>query len=181
VDEKIRQLRALKAEIEEKLEDPWFYPSQGGVDGYLGTGPVMIVGQRPSTGGGELGGRGPSAVAFQAFYGSLKRSGFENAHLTDLVKERKKVGTLSEEELDRNWPFFASELSVVAPILVVALGGDVLEPLVRRIDRIVPFWRVTHYSYRYGKGMKVGQQFDRDIQRLAEVLKRTGGCCRPRR
>jgi hypothetical protein len=49
----------------------------------------------------------------------------------------------------------------------------VLEHLVQRIDRLVPFWRVTHYSYRYGKGREVGQQFDEDIQRLATVLKRT--------
>ena len=176
MEEKRQQLLEHKAAIERELEgrDPWFFPSQDGVDGYMGTGPVMFVGQRPSTGGGELGGRGPSAVAFQAFYASLKRHGFENAHLTDLVKERKKVGALSREELDRNWPFFENELSVVKPVVVVALGGDVLEPLVRRIDRIVPFWRVTHYAYRYRKGSRIGQQFDRDIQRLAEVLKKTG-------
>jgi len=148
VEEKRQWLLELKAEIERQLDrrDPWFFPSQDGVEGYLGTGPVMIVGQRPSTGGGELGGRGLSAVAFQAFYGSLKRNGLENAHVTDLVKEQKKVGALSKEELERNWRFFESELSIVEPIVVVALGNDVLEPLVRRIDRIVPF--LARYTLR---------------------------------
>lgn len=170
--DKKQRLRSLQTEIKRELEgrDPWFFPTQWGVDGYVGAGPVMFVAQRPSMGGGPRGGNSLSARAFRSFYESLKRRGYANAHITDLVKERKTVGKLSKEELDRNWPFLKQEISIVQPVVIVALGQDVLEPLVQRMDSLIPFWRVTHYSYRYGRGEKLGERFDQDVQRLKQVL-----------
>ncbi len=113
-------------------------------------------------------------MTLSAFYTSLKRYGFQDAHITDLVKERKLVGPLTAAELDRSWPFFDKELSIVEPLVVVALGNGVLEPLVRRIDRIVPFWRVTHYAYRFRKGSRIGAEFDEDLKRLNLALWNSG-------
>lgn len=184
MEDKTEQLLRLQAKIRQELEYPWFFPSKGDpskgekvVDGYLGTGPEMIVGQRPAAGGWKPGGKPPApghaAIVLDRFYDSLKRHGFEHAHLTDLVKEPKEVGGLTLEELDRNWKFFETEILIVDPVVIVALGNEVLGHLQQRLDRLVPLWRVTHYAYRYGKGQAVGQRFDRDIQRLAEVLKVT--------
>lgn len=48
--EKTRQLELLRAEIKATIPNPWLFPTQDRVMGFVGTGPVMFIGERPSTG-----------------------------------------------------------------------------------------------------------------------------------
>ena len=156
----------------------WFFSSENDVDGYLGTDPIVFVGIRPSTGKG-----GFARPIFNSFYDRLKRHGFAHAHVTDLVKESMRVGYPTDEQVDRNWPYFLEELSIVDPVVIVALGGWVFKQLENRRDdledrlnRQVTLKRVTHYSYRYGSREKLGKRFDDEFERLAQSLKgREGG------
>ncbi|MCC6018931.1 MAG: hypothetical protein LM601_07865 [Candidatus Verstraetearchaeota archaeon] len=66
-------------------EEPWFFPPRedGDVKGFLGTGDVIFVCERPSMRGGVA----PDDLDLK-FYGLLEKYGFGNTHITDLVKCR---------------------------------------------------------------------------------------------
>ncbi|MEM2533931.1 MAG: hypothetical protein QXK12_07920 [Candidatus Nezhaarchaeales archaeon] len=72
-------------------KDPWFFPphEETGIKGFLGTGDVCFICQRPSTRGDEA----PDKFTLR-FYELLRRSGFEGAHITDIVKCRGLAGKL---------------------------------------------------------------------------------------
>ena len=168
---KLKQLQVLKERMEQDFRSQfpdsrlWFFSNENKVDGYWGTDAVMFVGIRPSTGKG-----GFARPTFNAFYDLLERHGFAHAHVTDLVKESMEVGYPSDAQVDRNWPYFLEELSIVDPIVVVALGRWVFDELHKRWDRLVPLRRVTHYAFRYGSRSKIGQQLDEEFQRLRKDL-----------
>ena len=172
VEDNKRMLLDLKARMEANFGNKrlWFFSSESGVDGYLGVDPVMFVGIRPSTGKG-----GFAQPTFNAFYDLLKRHGFAHAHVTDLVKESMQVGYPSDEQIERNWPYFLEELAVVDPAVIVALGWWVFNQLQKRLKRSLPLVRVTHYSYRYGSREKLRNRFDDEFEGLAESLKRREG------
>lgn len=47
---KADELPRLQAEIEARIPNAWLFPQIGNVKGFMGTGPIMIVAERPSTG-----------------------------------------------------------------------------------------------------------------------------------
>lgn len=165
----------MKRDFRKKLPGSrlWFFSSENDVDGYLGTDPIVFVGIRPSTGEG-----GFARPIFNSFYDRLKRHGFSQAHVTDIVKERMEVGYPSDEQMERNWRYFLDELSIVDPVVIVALGGWVFKQLRNRradlrnrLNRQVTLERVTHYSYRFGSREKLAKRFDDEFERLAKKLK----------
>ena len=171
VADKQRRLRELRQRMEDhfKLHFPdsrlWFFTDEGGgVDGYLGTEPVMFVGSRPSSGRGGL---APQVLG--DFYGLMKEYGFSQAHVTDVVKEVGE-GDPSPEEVKQNWPFFLEELRIVQPKVVVALGRWVFDTLEQRLDWLVPVRRFTHYAYRFRSHSKREEQSRADFERLKRML-----------
>jgi uracil-DNA glycosylase len=158
----------------------WFFEGDDEVAGYLGTEPVMFVGKNPSLGGRRLdragravrGGNAPQVLA--RFYARLKEYGFARAHVTDIVKEAMPVRVpLSDEQVERNWPFFREELSIVEPAVVVALGGWVFKTLERRLGRQRPLLGFTHYAYRFKSRSELEQIFREDFERLRIALANT--------
>jgi len=176
------RLQGLKKRMEERfrLDFPgsrlWFFQDAcGRVDGYFGTDPVVFVGQRPSTGRGGL-----AHGALGGFYDLLREYGFAHAHITDVVKEQMEVGLPSDEQVDRNWPYFLEELQIVEPKIIVALGGWVFYTLEQRLDWLVPLRRFTHYSYRFRSQIRREQDLRADFQRLKRTLESADTrCCAP--
>ncbi len=152
----------------------WFFPdSAGAIQGYLGTDPVVFVGQRPSTGRGGL-----SRQALGGFYTLLCEYGFAGAHVTDIVKEQMPVGVPSNEQVERNWPFFREELEILQPKVLVALGSWVFQTLDQRLDALLPVRRFTHYSYRFGQASQLEQELRANLARLRDMLASSNnGCC----
>ena len=145
----------------------WFFPpgekiGVTGVEGYEGIGPVMIVGPRPSFGGGN------SPGALERFYQVLAADErLRRAHLTDIVKERG-TGNPTKDELERNWRFFVEELKIIQPTVVLALGDWVFLTLGRKLDRLVPLLLVTHYAYRFN----ARPSFKKDMERVLKAMER---------
>src|SRR5580704_2060690 len=69
----------------------WRFPAQEPVQGFLGVGPVFIVGDQPSK--SEW---GPNHPNRRAFYGLLEKVGGANFHLTDVYKRRGESESLKE-------------------------------------------------------------------------------------
>jgi uracil-DNA glycosylase len=181
-DAKREKLAELRTRMEQRFRhdfpEPdrwlWFFEGNDEVAGYLGTEPVMFVGQRPSTGKG-----GTARVALGGFYGLLVDYGFAKAHVTDLVKERMKVGTPSDDQVKWNWPFLREELDIIRPKVVVALGGWVHETLEQRIPYLLPIERMTHYSYRFANQLQREKRLRGDLARIRTKVDATAAsCCR---
>jgi uracil-DNA glycosylase family 4 len=176
------------AELKKRMEDYfsrefpksclWFFGDRSrGVDGYLGTEPVMFVGKNPSRGGRvDLAGHvvwvGNAPQVLERFYNRLKKYGFARAHVTDIVKEAMPANEeLSDQQVERNWPFFCKELSIVEPAVVVALGWWVFNTLEQRLGRQFPLLRFTHYAYRYKSRGELEERFRKEFECLQQILK----------
>jgi uracil-DNA glycosylase family 4 len=111
---------------------PWFFPPYGSeeckeVKGFLGMGEfktcdgesrrVIFLCKRPSTG------TFPSE-ADKYFYKLLGEKGFENAHLTDLIKCRGKTNEpkkVFENMAKKCFHFLEQEIEIIKPDLIVAV------------------------------------------------------------
>jgi len=116
---KILKLTALTDEIDAHPEW-WKFPKDGTIEGFMGTGPVFIVGDQPSRSEWP-----PSHPNRKAFYSALKRLGLENAHLTDLYKKRGQCSELRRalpSDFGYRLAFFKREIELLKPTQIVALG-----------------------------------------------------------
>ncbi len=121
------------------LRGPWFFPpDKSGVKGFFGTGNVMFVCPRPSTGGFDK--------AVESFYKLLRRYGFSNAHLTDMVKCRSKAGEISRTEVENCLPFLNKEIEILKPRIIIAVGDAVYKELKDKFHNVT---KIPHYSYAY--------------------------------
>ena len=131
----------------------------------------MFVCQRPASGGTF-----PSK-ADKLFYKYLSRYGFEDAHITDLVKCSDKAGKLDSATVRNCLPILVEEIGLLKPDLIVAVGKDTekeIEKQVKpRLDPGVQVEEIYHYSYvsRYGREKKLRKQMRR-IAKLAGVRTR---------
>ena len=167
-DSKRERLEELRREIIEeffvkKWMDVWFYPEYDGVMGYLGTQDIAFVGLSPSyhafpTKYPNLieGAKTTALKCIRIFYKVLKDMGFENAHLTDVMKIRaegkEQVETYFQDQalLNRNLEYLSREFEIIQPRLVVALGKRALEFLQEVSPKRFPgikIRKITHYSY----------------------------------
>jgi uracil-DNA glycosylase len=142
---KVHELEALREEINATIRGAWLFPSVGQVKGFLGTGTVMFVGERPST--GKFG--GPSDTLL---YNILERHGVPNSHLTDVIKTQGKVRDPYPTDIAPHRRIFDRELEIVRPDLIIAFGQKVYDLL--QFSFATSNFRICqvfHYSYtRYG-------------------------------
>lgn len=126
--------------------DWWRFPADGPVRGFLGTGPLFIVGDQPSTSPWES-----SHLHRREFYGLLTRLEAGNAHLTDLYKKRGPAGALRSglpDDFAAHVAFFHDELALLRPTRVVALGDHADHLLRAHVPEIVPILtKMWHFGY----------------------------------
>jgi len=126
---------------------PWFFPPypNGNVKGFFGTEGVVFICKIPSTGGRTFPDR-----RVKMFYELLSKHGLENAHITDLVKCRRRT-KLSAEEWERMlnncFHFLIKELAILMlggaelenlrSILLVPVGGAAHKALKKRREELI--------------------------------------------
>ena len=148
-------------------KDVWFYPEYEGVMGYLGTQDIAFVSSNPGCS------CFPTSYD-KVFYKVLKDMGFENAHLTDVLKIRAKGEDVDKyfkdrALLDKNLEYLSREFEIIQPKLVVAVGERAERILCRRFPSM-RIHRIMHYSYlRY---FKEGERYPRYREEV-EHVKRT--------
>ncbi len=119
---KIQHLELLRNEIISTLTDTWLFPTLEPVQGFLGNGPVMFVGERPSTGSFN-------DKPARLLYSLLEKYGVADSHLTDVIKTREKVGQPYPEDMSPHWRIFNREIEIVEPRLIIAFGPKVYDLL----------------------------------------------------
>jgi uracil-DNA glycosylase len=138
---KVRSLVILQDEILSSVPDPWLFPTRGSVKGFLGTSAVMLVAERPST--GSFGG-----PADYLLYSLLEKYGVADAHLTDVIKSRGKVGDPYPVDMSAHRRVFDREIEILKPRLVLAFGKKVYDLLQFSLAGSgISVRAIWHYSY----------------------------------
>ena len=126
------------------------FPTYEGVKGFCGDRDYVFVAAQPSMS------VFPTRWDERLYY-CMAKYGFNNAHLTDLVKCRGEPGKdLSEMEVDRCIGWFEAEVEIVDPQVVVALGKKAFDELK---DCFEPVLMVTHYSNRFVDDLEYEEEF----------------------
>ena len=133
-------------------EDWWIFPEENSVKGFMGMGPVFIVGDQPSTDPWP-----PEHPNRRVFYNTLQKAGLAGAHLTDLYKRRGLSSALEHglpSDFSDHVSLFQEEIKLLQPTLIVALGQLAQRLLIENVrfwKRSVP--RIWHFSHvvRVGK------------------------------
>ncbi|MEK7656119.1 MAG: uracil-DNA glycosylase family protein [Elusimicrobiota bacterium] len=157
---KLKQLEALCDQIHSSIEKPWLFPTRGAVQGFLGTGSVMFVGERPST--GNFGGPSDSLL-----YSLLEKHGVADAHLTDVIKTRGKVGE-PYPDMYGHREVFDRELDILKPRMIIAFGQKVHDLLRFCLaEKRTPIRTIWHYSYTRRGSDKV-PRFEEQLKRALQ-------------
>lgn len=144
-------------------EGPWFFPpsEDNRVKGFLGTGKVIFICPRPSTRG-----KIPSQADLH-FYELMKKYGFEDAHITDLVKCRGMAGEISKKVIDNCFPFLQEEIIILKPKLMIAVGDQVHRALTKKSIRSE---KITHYAFRYIPRKKLKKKLEEDFRSVRKNI-----------
>jgi len=162
-------LADLAASIEKEIGGFWLFPPEPyGIGGFCGLGPLMFIGDQPSTNEWC-----ECDAGRRLFYGKLLKYGLANAHLTDFYKKRGKSRALRhwrKHGLPPDWeiihkPVLDRELAIVNPARIVAIGGLAYELLDQFLPNLRPrLVRMTHFA----EGVKPGKLLDFEVSfRLA--------------
>ncbi len=149
---KERKLKVLEEKIKRLTrEETWFYPEYSGVKGWLGTQDIMFVGSNPSCN------KFPTRHT-DFFYEQLKKNGFKNAHLTDLIKIRAKndeADTVIDKTFNEQIKFFKEETNIIKPKLIVIMGYRAKKMLKKFSYEDKRFHFIYHYSsIRFPRNVK---------------------------
>lgn len=150
-------LQRLKQKIDAIIPDAWVFPTQGNVHGFLGTGPIMFVAERPAT--GKSGG-----PAFRLLYNLLEKLGVGNSHLTDIIKSRGKVGEPYPKEMGPHKRIFDLEMRIIRPRIIITFGQkvyDLLQFTLAGAD--INIRRVYHYAYTR-RGAEKAAMFEKQLR-----------------
>jgi hypothetical protein len=152
--ERSKQTRLLAlAALIDSHADWWRFPADEPVRGFLGTDPLFIVGDQPSTSSW-----GPLHPNRQFFYGLLTKLGAANAHLTDLYKVRGRPGSLKAglpADFGVHLRIFRQELEIIKPARVVALGEDAYRLMNMHVPELRGILRqIWHFAYAAGYGRR---------------------------
>jgi len=144
---KAELLHQLQQQITTEVKDAWLFPQRRAVSGFLGTGPVVIVGWRPSWSAFQDDG------ANKLFYDILTECGLENVHLTNVVKSRGHAGEQDPENLVAHEEIFRRELEIVSAPYAVATMGNAHDRVAALLMKqgVKPIFRLPMYaSMNYG-------------------------------
>lgn len=138
--EKRAKLEQLQTEIYATIDNAWLFPESEGIGGFLGTGPIMIVAERPST--GTFGSK-----ADRLLYSLLGEYGAADTHLTDVIKSRGRVDDAYPANLAPDKSFFDRELEIVQPKRIIAFGDKVHDMLKFMLaGHGIPVLKTWHYA-----------------------------------
>ena len=145
IENKKESLRKLADDISSR-ESWWLFPSEGPIQGFMGRGPVFIVGDQPSQSEWP-----PQHPCRRAFYDTLQQVGLTKAHLTDLYKKRGEPSAL-KHGLPTDFPehlnLFRHEIEILKPKLIVALGELAQRLLIQNLPEWdIPIPRIWHFSH----------------------------------
>jgi hypothetical protein len=161
-------LHELQQRITTEIKDAWLFPQRRAVGGFLGTGPIVIVGWRPSHS------PFPDEGANRLFYDILTEYGLENAHLTNVIKSRGRKGDPDPEDLPVHEEIFWRELEITsAPYAVAPMGNEYYDRIAALLlaRGVKPIARLPQYaSMNYGPDQVAA--FRRAIADLAAVARR---------
>jgi len=163
----------------------WNFPTIGDVKGFFGAEDYIFVATQPHL--GEF----PKTQNDRRLYVNMKKYGFNNAHLTDVVKCRgRKFKELTKTEVDNCIKWFDKEVRIVKPKVIIALGKKAFDVLIA-IDRFKPLLGLTHYSarisddeyekefealryfldsYKYQHGMRIKDFITEEQRKLKETM-----------
>ena len=118
-----QMLHRLQEQVISEIKDAWLFPQRRAVSGFLGTGPIVFVGWRPSF--------SPFADdgANRLFYDILTEFGLENAHLTNVVKSRGQKDEADPVDFASHEDIFWRELEIVS-------GAGAVVPMGTAYDRV---------------------------------------------
>ncbi len=161
-------LTKLVTVIGQEVKGGWLFPPEPhGVAGFLGTGPLMFIGDQPSFN------EWPECDAGRRlFYGKLSKYCLSDAHLTDFYKQRGKSSALQhwrKQELPRDWlvhkAILDEELETLNPTRIVAIGGLAYNLIHHFMPTLRPrLFKMKHFAY----GVKPHKLLDFEVSfRLA--------------
>ena len=167
--EKINKLKELRNEIENEFgkDKVWFFPETDLCKGFYGTQNIIFLCLNPSK----------SNIPFDKkptdlnFYSKLNELGFENAHITDLIKT--KVSNKEAEKyltdfnfMIRELKFLKKEIEIIKPKLIISLGKSKKELYENCLkDYNIPIINIKHYSLRFPR---LQEKFNEDILKIKE-------------
>lgn len=141
----------------------WMFPSEGPIQGFMGRGPVFIVGDQPSLSEWPI-----EHPCRRAFYDTLQKVGLTNAHLTDLYKKRGFPSALKHglpPDFPEHLNLFHNEIKILKPKLIVALGEIVQRLLIENLTEWeLPISRIWHFSYVARSGRE--PQYENHIREI---------------
>src|SRR5579862_8842812 len=138
-----QKLEELREDIKKRWRKAFLFPAHEGVQGFLGTAPVILAAERPSTAKGELSGPAKSLL-----YPFLKEIGAGDWHLTVVIKTPAGVGQPYPKDIADHRRFFDREIEIVRPRLIVAFGQKVYDLLQFSLAGSgIKIQQVWHYSY----------------------------------
>jgi hypothetical protein len=112
----------LLTNLERKIRSHhwWTFDPEGAVEGFKGAGPIVIVGDQPSTSDWP-----PNHPNRLLFYGTLASLNIGGAHLTDVIKRRGKASASAKRlpaDFDNHLAILRREFRIVSPTRIIALG-----------------------------------------------------------
>lgn len=165
MEEKIILIKELKTKIENKYgkENVWFFPEYKGIKGFEGVQDIMFVGLNPSKGKTKKEKTRFPTTYDNFLYKNLKKVGFKNAHLTDLIKiimTKREVNNFikNKQEMEEQIKILEKEISIIKPKIIITMGRDCEGLLRKYVNKKVIY--LIHYANRFNgkkelpKGMK---------------------------
>jgi len=129
----------------------WRFPEETPIQGFLGTSPIFIVGDQPSTSPWP-----ESHPNRRAFYDTLKKAEVSDAHLTDLYKKRGRSSAMRNglpDDFEEHLLFFRREIEILKPTRVVAVGKLAYDLMFQHLEEMRPILGLMwHFSFvvRFG-------------------------------
>jgi hypothetical protein len=176
---KQERLLKLTARIHDKCfrkgREAWFFPKCSRVKGYLGTGKIAFSGINPSF--GHFPSKGD-----EFFYKSLKKFGFENAHITDLIKHRLTNKEAKDLKIDsplllENLTWLKKELRILGnDVTIIAIGKKAHKLLRAYFGRRVSDTWLRHYAwvekYSASARRRKRMKFQQALRRIRKEMMR---------
>jgi hypothetical protein len=162
-EKRVRLLSKLERKIRSH-QDWWTFDPEGCVKGFCGPGPIVIVGDQPSTSEWRSG--HPNRLLF---YGTLESLNIGGAHLTDVIKRRGKASASAKQlpsDFDRHLAILPREFRIVSPVRIIALG-ELAERWLRRYfpDCENKLCGIIHFAAKpNGRTPDVATEFKRQMR-----------------